>query len=105
MTPNSWGNPPGKLLTCMSCEKPLADDDILDEHVCDACVHEAVQHRLAPYIRISLHGYGSYVQPLAELATALDGELDGAAPGTKWTLELIEMTPAEYAALPEFQGH
>jgi hypothetical protein len=99
-----WGNPPDRLLICMSCEKPLTDDDILDQHVCDACVREAMRHKPSPYVRISLHGYGSYIQPLAELATALDGELDGAAYGTKWTLELIEMTPAEYEALPDFQA-
>ena len=102
---STWGNPPYKTLFCASCEKPLTDDDILDEQICDTCFREAMRHKPARYVRISLHGFGPYVQPLSELATALDGELDGAEPGAVWTLELIEMTPAEYDALPEFTGH
>lgn len=57
------------------------------------------------FVRITLHGVGSYVQPLEHLAQAIDGELADAELGAKWSLELIEMTAEEYAALPEFMGH
>jgi hypothetical protein len=90
---------------CVSCERPLSDDDDLDEQICNACFHEAMQHRPQRYARISLEGYSSYIQPLDQIETAINGEMDGAEIGTKLTIEIIEMTPAEYAALPEFQGH
>ena len=57
------------------------------------------------YIKITLHGGNSYVEPMHLRPTALDGELDGAEIGTKWTLELIEMNEVEYESLPEFTGH
>lgn len=51
---------------------------------------------------------GSYIQPLDDIQYAIDAELDGAAewgePGTKITLELVEMSEEEYEALPEFTG-
>lgn len=57
------------------------------------------------YIRITLEGFGTYLQPIEELQQALDGEFDSAPPGTRWTLELVEMDPADFERLPEFQGH
>lgn len=57
------------------------------------------------FVKIKLHGGSQYIQPLSQLRSALDGEMDGAAPGTKWTLELLEMYQEEYDALPEFTGH
>lgn len=57
------------------------------------------------YAKITLHGGASYVQPLDQVVAALLADLDGAGVGTKWTIELVEMTRAEYEALPEFQGH
>ena len=57
------------------------------------------------YAKITLEGFGSYIQPIKTLNVALEGELDGATAGTKITIELIEMTPNEYEALPEFEGH
>jgi hypothetical protein len=61
------------------------------------------------YFRFTLVGEGSYIQPLDDLMTALDGELDhikAGYVGDKVTIELevIEMTDEEYSALPEFQG-
>ena len=57
------------------------------------------------YVKVTLHGGRSYVQPLSELHNALNGELDGAEIGSKWTLELVEMTPEEYERMDEFTGH
>jgi len=59
------------------------------------------------YLKIALHGGGSYVQPLSQVHQAIDGELDGLQVGDKITLdfELIEMTEDEYENLAEFAGH
>jgi hypothetical protein len=59
------------------------------------------------YIKIKLHGGGSYIQPALEILNAIDGELDGLEIGDKITidLELVEMTDEEYNKLPEFTGH
>lgn len=61
------------------------------------------------YFRFTLVGEGSYIQPLKDLMTALDGELDDFREGyvgdkMAIELEIIEMTDEEYNALPEFQG-
>ena len=56
------------------------------------------------YVRITREGMSGYIQPLDELATALDGEFDGAQSGDEITLELVEMEESEYEALPEFEG-
>ena len=47
---------------------------------------------------------GSYIQPLAEIANAVDGEIDGIEAGESVTLTAIEMTEEAYAKLPEFTG-
>ena len=57
------------------------------------------------YLKIRLVGGGVYVQPLSKVADAIDGELDGAEVGSRWELELVEMTAEEYEGLPEFTGH
>jgi len=59
------------------------------------------------YIKITLHGYGSYIQPISELSAALEGELDGLDIGYKATLtfEPVDITDEEYNKLPEFMGH
>jgi hypothetical protein len=59
------------------------------------------------YIKIKLHGARSYIQPIEELATAIEGELDGLSIGEKITLDFepIDMTEEEYNELPEFDGH
>ena len=61
------------------------------------------------YVKITLVGEGSYIQPLSDLMQAIDGELDELKcgyVGTKMTyeFEVIEMTDEEYNKLPEFQG-
>lgn len=62
---------------------------------------------MSKYIKITLHGGGSYVQPLNEIPNAMDGELDGLEIGDKITLdfEAIEMADEEYQKLPDFAGH
>jgi hypothetical protein len=90
-------------MDCLSCFQPFTPN--LDTDLCDGCINEAYSHQPRKYVRITLQGFGTYIQPLESLATALDGEMDGAEFGTKWTLELIEMSAAEYAKLPEFTGH
>jgi hypothetical protein len=59
------------------------------------------------YMKITLHGGGSYVQPLDKIHQALDGELDGLQLDDKITLdfELVEMDDDEYENLMEFAGH
>lgn len=61
------------------------------------------------FARIELVGYGSYTQPLDQLANfaeeikmaADEGDLDE----YKWTVNLVEMTQEEYDTLPEFAGY
>lgn len=59
------------------------------------------------YIKITLHGGASYIQALTEIATAVDGELDGLEIGDKITLdfEAIEMDEEAYKELPDSAGH
>ena len=67
--------------------------------------HPRCQHfQQSRYVRISMDGGGTYIQPEDEASVLLD-EIREALPGQKWTLELIEMTADEYARLPEFAGH
>jgi hypothetical protein len=47
---------------------------------------------------------GSYIQPINEIANAIDGEFDGAEAGEKICLELVEMSDEEFEALPDFAG-
>lgn len=55
-------------------------------------------------VKIHREGMGGYVQSLADIGSALDGEFDGADPGDMVALEYVEMTQEEYDALPEFTG-
>lgn len=59
------------------------------------------------FIRVSLNGGGSYVQPIDSIADAIEGETDGLSLGDKitLTLEVIEMSQEQYDRLPEFAGH
>jgi hypothetical protein len=57
------------------------------------------------YAKITLEGYGSYVEPISNLGTAITSEAEDADAGTKWTIEIIKMTGTEFKALPEFEGH
>lgn len=60
------------------------------------------------YVKITTNAtQGSYIQPMSELANALDAEFDDAEfmdAGFKVCLELVDMTDEEYEKLPEFQG-
>ena len=56
------------------------------------------------FVSIKLHRGNTFTQPIGDL-TPLKEELAEAAIGEKWTLTLVEMTQAEYDALPEFVGH
>jgi hypothetical protein len=47
-------------------------------------------------------GYVIYTEP-SEVGVCFDGELCAAAVGDTFELEIMEMTPAEYEALPEFE--
>jgi len=59
------------------------------------------------YVKIKLHGGGSYVQPINSIGEAVVGELDCLEIGDKITLDLefINITDEEYEKLPEFAGH
>lgn len=69
------------------------------------CLTGLCGHLTKVYARVSLAGGGSYVQPLDEIHQAIDGELYDADPGTKLTIELIEMNECTYLVTPDFQGH
>jgi len=59
------------------------------------------------YIQVTLHGGGSYVQPMKEIHQSIDSELDGLMVGDKITLdfEIVELEDEEYENLMEFDGH
>lgn len=50
---------------------------------------------------------GSYIQPVSEVANAIDGEMDSAHEDSKFKIELtpVFMTEEEYRKLPEFTGY
>lgn len=56
------------------------------------------------FVRISMEGGATYLQPEADLRPLLD-EIKEAGKGQKWTLELVLLTQDEYERLPEFTGH
>ena len=59
------------------------------------------------YVKITLLGGSSYIQPLKELRNAIDGEIDGLEECGKITLtfEMVSMTKKDYEELPDFSGH
>jgi hypothetical protein len=64
---------------------------------------------MATYVKISRPNIGgSYIQPLDQLANAIDAEFDGvkewAEPGEIISFEFIEMDDEAYKLLPEFDG-
>jgi hypothetical protein len=76
--------------------------------IIDSCVDKSIKNLLAKAARIfkvQLHDGSSYYASHSDLLNALDGDCDGAAFGTKWTLELVDMTEEQYQALPDFAGH
>jgi len=56
------------------------------------------------FVQITLIGGSTYTQPLSDLGPLME-ELAEYESGTRWLLELVEMTRAEYDLLPEFKGH
>lgn len=57
------------------------------------------------YLKVTRPGESSsYIQPITEIANAVDGEFDGAEIGERITLELVEMTDDEFNKLPDFAG-
>ena len=67
-----------------------------------------VERRLVIYVKITLNIGSMYVQSLDELEVLID-EIKRAVDchnlDSIWTVSLVEMSEAEYAALPEFLGH
>lgn len=59
------------------------------------------------YIKIKLHGGGSYIQPADKILEAVAGELDSLEFEEKITLsfEPVDMTEERYNELVEFLGH
>lgn len=47
---------------------------------------------------------GSYVERIKDIDNCINAEFSDARPGTKLTLELLDMTEDEYDKLPEFMG-
>lgn len=92
------------VMTCLCSSwvrEPEQTDGVLTRHHPQCPCFEGKKK----YFKITLHGGGSYIQPIGDLTSAIIGETDGADPGTKWTLELLEMYEEQYKTLPEFQGH
>ena len=56
------------------------------------------------YAKVTLEGWGTYIQPLSELETIVEEIRECEEVGSIWRIELVEMTPVEYDALPEFAG-
>jgi hypothetical protein len=60
------------------------------------------------YVKISLNVGSTYTIPLKHLNILFDEiseSINGRSLDHVWTLRLVEMTPEEYDALPEFEGH
>lgn len=59
------------------------------------------------YIKIKLHGGGSYIQPADKILEAVAAELDALEFYEEITLSFkpIDMTEERYNELPEFSGH
>lgn len=56
------------------------------------------------FIEITRPGMGGYIQPIEDLADAIDGEFNGANPGDMIILTLVDVSREEYDAMPEFTG-
>lgn len=57
------------------------------------------------YFKITRSDYdGYYIQPISDIASAIDAEIVDAEAGLKITLEIIEMPESQYEKLPEFVG-
>ena len=70
--------------------------------------HNCKHYKPSFYVRVKLRGGGSYTIPLSDLG-ALQADLEACAENddTKAVFEVsvVDMTPLEYARLPEFTGH
>jgi len=75
---------------------------------------EKLKKDVRKFMQITLHGHGTYVQPMDQLQNALEGEFDSLLKnpqsddhdtGEKWTFEIIEMSMFDYRKLPEYSGH
>ena len=73
----------------------------------DAKNYARLIKRPARYIRITLRGGGSYIQPRSDLMDAINAELDDLEDNDEIVLhfQAVEMTDEEYEKLPEFWGH
>lgn len=93
-----------------SLERCMLEGDQYTGVPCDATVDDLVLavapagSPLQTYAKITMHGGGTYIQPLAQLNVLLE-EIRDAAPFTSWTITLIQMDPETYAKLPDFAGH
>lgn len=60
---------------------------------------------LRPVLKITLEGGSTYYASPEDLRMGIEGDIDGARPGQKWTLELTYMTHEQYSKLGDFEGH
>lgn len=56
------------------------------------------------FVEVRCSEQGSYYMQPVENPLIMADLFDGASVGRKYTLKLVEMTQAEYDALPEFDG-
>lgn len=60
------------------------------------------------YVRVKLIDGGSYhchPEDLGPLMVEIQEAVEGEDAGVKWEVELVEMSPMEFALLPDFEGH
>jgi len=55
------------------------------------------------YVKVSLDGV-SYIDTVEGAARFIENEIRESDTGTVYTLESVEMSEAEFKALPEFEG-
>ena len=63
--------------------------------------------KMSKYVRVYLHGGGTYLVPEKEIATIVEAETDGLPMNETITLDLtvVEMSEEDYNSIPEFSGH
>lgn len=56
------------------------------------------------FAKVKLQGGGSYVEPISNLGGLIE-DIREAQVGEVYTVEVVEMTPEAFEALPDFEGH
>lgn len=57
------------------------------------------------FVLVELKGGSKYLEPMDEFPMMLESDVKESSLGDIFTLEIVEMTQAEYDSMPEFEGH